>query len=384
MLRHRSRRRCLRVRTNLRSSHLTTVHLSPGCGRLLIVEDDRDLAESLLDLLEPEGFEVRLAGSASAALEALVSFAADAALIDLKLGQDNGVELLAQLKAQDTNLVCILMTAYSDVNSAVHALRLGAQDYLTKPLEPANLPDRLRRAIGVEDSRARHERAQRLQTLGTLCAAIAHDVNNCLQIAHLELEALTQTLSHDAPPPPWLRQSFDSLVKTLDSAAGICRSVSEFGKGEGPQNSDVSLVLRQCQPLLVRLTRSQTRVSIDMAIPDVPLLVPLTHVQVEQVVLNLAVNACQAIPEAGTVRIHLGEDEPTSRVRLSVTDTGKGIDPEVLPRIFEPYFSTKAASGTGLGLAIVSGIVQAARGEIQVRSAPGEGTTFDVLLPKVM
>lgn len=364
---------------------LTTVNFLPSRNRLLLVEDDRDLAESLVELLETEGFEVCAVHAAAAAVTALTTFAADAALIDIRLGRDNGVELLAKLRAQHQNVVCILMTAYADVESAVGALRQGAGDYFTKPLDPSSLPARLRQVIDAEDTRVRKERAQRLQTMGSVCSAMAHDINNYLQVLHFDTEALSQYLQASPPDVTQANQTITSLADTVQSAAAVCSRVLAYGRGDRAAQTNATLVLQHCQPLLARLTRAHTHVNVELAIPDAALWVPLGPVQLEQVILNLAVNACQAINGKGQVRVsaELASDLPAPRFRLRVSDTGSGIPPDVLPHIFEPYYTTKGNTGTGLGLAIVHGMVSAVGGDVRVTSPPGEGATFTVLLPLV-
>jgi signal transduction histidine kinase len=122
-----------------------------------------------------------------------------------------------------------------------------------------------------------------------------------------------------------------------------------------------------------------------MTVPETPIWVPLGAVQLEQVILNLAVNACQAISGVGNVHViaDVAPDGTNPGFRLRVIDTGEGIAPDVLPHIFEPYFSTKRSTGTGLGLAIVHGMIKAAGGDVRVNSTPGTGSTFTVLLPRL-
>lgn len=295
------------------------------------------------------------------------------------------MELLSCLKAQHNGLVCILMTAYADVDSAVSALRSGAGDYFTKPLDPVSLPERLRRVISFEDARVRQERAQRLQTMGSVCAAMAHDINNFLQVVHFDAEALSLALQTTPPDLLQASQAIDSLNETVHRAADVCSRVLAFGRGDKAGNTNATLVFQHCRALLGKLTRNHTQVTVQMTLPDTPVWVPLGPVQLEQITANLVINACQAISGSGTVDIHadVAEDYVTSRFRLRVTDTGDGIAPNVLPHIFEPYFSTKRGLGSGLGLAIVHGMVKAAGGDVRVESTLGSGSTFTILLPRL-
>jgi signal transduction histidine kinase len=352
--------------------------------RVLIVEDDRDFAESLAELLEPLGFVVSSAHSAGEALARLADFSADLALIDVKLGTDNGVELVPLLHTKRPNLVCILMTAYADLDAAMSAVRSGAKDYLLKPLSPKTLPGRLTRVMAENEQRERKEREQRLLMMGNVCASIAHDVNNCLQLMYSHIDDVANAL--DAVPPDIAGGSsgIHSLSEAVKSAGEVCWRVLEFAKGvPGNSTADIAQVLRNCRPLLARMSR--THVDIEFDIPNGSLWVGLGATQLEQVVTNLVINASHAVGECGKVRVELTEQRGAEGgfARLRVIDNGTGIPKDVLPRIFDPYFSTKASSeSTGLGLAIVYGMVTGvAGGEITVETEQGYGSRFTINLP---
>ena len=116
-----------------------------GRGRILLVDDDPDILNSLSDLLEPEGYEVAVANDVESAHRTNTAFEPDVALLDIKLGPANGIELIATLKRQRPGLACVIMTGYADTESAVRALREGADDFLSKPIDPAVLMGTLNR-----------------------------------------------------------------------------------------------------------------------------------------------------------------------------------------------------------------------------------------------
>jgi CheY-like chemotaxis protein/two-component sensor histidine kinase len=215
---------------------------------------------------------------------------------------------------------------------------------------------------------------------------VAHDVNNCLQVMLNEVGDLDLALSEQPPDTERATQSTEALLASLRTAAEVCARILTFAKGTPvSQGADASKVLRESMPILSKLTRPKVMLSVDAA--EAPLWVPLDATQLQQVIMNLVLNACHAVGDSGTIRVELGEDgdraEPS--VRLRVVDQGCGIPSAILPRIFDPYFSTRPGSeGTGLGLSIVHGMVRAAGGEILVDSEVGRGTRFDVILPKGM
>jgi signal transduction histidine kinase len=356
--------------------------------RILVVEDDHDFADSLKELLEAQGFDVATARSASEALDRLTQFSADLALIDVKLGADDGIALVSKLRSRQEKLVCILMTAYAELNSAIVAVRSGASDYLMKPLQPEALSDKLTRAIDAQDNLLRKEREQRLITIGSVCTGIAHDVNNCLQVMLYEIEGMESSLRGSPPDTGSATASIHTLNQTVEAAAGICQRILEFAKGAGSVGTaDAVKVLRVAEPLLQRLNRARADVQVTMLVPDAELWVALGAAQLEQIIVNLVLNACQASGADGQVRVEL-TTEPGERgrlVTLNVTDNGGGIPEDVMPHIFDPYFSTKAAGeGTGLGLSIVYGLVKSVAGaDIRVESRSGLGTRFTVTWPEL-
>lgn len=352
--------------------------------RILIVEDDQDFAESLSELLESLGFSPSTVHNAAEALVRLSEFSADLALVDVKLGSDNGVSLVPLLKAQKPNLVCILMTAYAELDSAVSAVRSGAYDYLLKPLSPQSLPSQLHEALVEQDKRERQEREQRLVMMGSVCANIAHDVNNCLQVVRCHLDIVDAALRLVPPDTQQAKDGLEPLSEGVKRAGDICWHVLEFAKGSSlTQPSDAVNVLRNCRPMLARMNRAHVEIEFD--VPEGPVWVALGATQLEQVLTNLVVNACHAVGQCGRVRVELTAiyDETIPMAQIRVVDNGIGIPREIMPRIFDPYFSTKPRDeGTGLGLSIVYGMVTAVPGgDIRADSEPGFGSCFTVKLP---
>jgi signal transduction histidine kinase len=351
-------------------------------GRVLVVEDDADFAESLLELLDSDGFQARSAQNIGAALLALEEFSADVALIDVKLGTEDGVSLVPLLKRQRPKLVCILMTAYASLESAVQAVKNGADDYLFKPLQPSKLTERLHNVIGQVESTERDKREQRLLLLGQLSAGVAHDVNNYLQAMLLDLDDTRVALASTPPDIRTALERCDALRSAINASADVCGRLVTFAKGQAKNEScDARVVVSSSQPLLQRLVGPTATLLIEAG--SEPLPVPCGATELQQVLMNLALNAAHAIGEHGTIEIVVRRAAGTDqRVHLRVSDDGAGIPENVVSRIFEPYFTTKArAHGTGLGLAVVHGIVVGAGGQIDVRTDLGHGTVFDVYLP---
>ncbi len=226
-------------------------------------------------------------------------------------------------------------------------------------------------------------RASKLESLGVMAGGIAHDFNNLLTVVmgNLSLARLDPKLAADTV------QCLAESERAANRARDLTQQLLTFAKGGEPIKTAASLPEIVQEAAQFALHGSKVRCEFDFA----PNLWP-AHVdrgQIGQVVHNLIINANQAMPAGGVARIDLRNDEVTAGrpglaagryVRLSVADAGHGIAPENLSRIFEPYFTTKL-QGNGLGLATVYSIVKKHQGHIEVRSTPGQGSTFDVWLP---
>ncbi|WLT30472.1 ATP-binding protein [Geothrix sp. PMB-07] len=221
-------------------------------------------------------------------------------------------------------------------------------------------------------------RSQRVQVVGTLSGGIAHDVNNQLAAIVGQLDLARQALPEGDPA----RHRMDLAEETAHRCSAMVRSLLKFTHQTRHEFLPVDLngLVRSTATLLGHLLGG--RIQLELALEQDLEPIQGDPVGLEQVIMNLAINARDAMPGGGVLTISTGRGVEGS-VCLSVTDTGLGIPAEVLPRVFEPFFSTKAAEqGHGLGLAMVSGIIRAHAGRIEVQSQPGKGTEFRVFLPE--
>lgn len=228
--------------------------------------------------------------------------------------------------------------------------------------------------------------SDRLASLGQLAGVVAHEINNPLS-AVLNLSVLMERLMRGGGVPPGREEEFRRYLNQVSTetarAARIVQDLLAFSRRARPQRVPTELnavVERTLAVVRHKLDLTRTRLDLELA-PGLPP-VECDPGQVEQVVLNLVMNAAEAMPKGGAVRVRTSHDAEGDALVLEVSDSGAGIAPEHLQRIFEPFFTTKeAGKGVGLGLAVVYGIVDAHRGSVDVRSEPGRGTTFRVTLP---
>ena len=237
------------------------------------------------------------------------------------------------------------------------------------------------------------QHTQKLEVVGRLAGGIAHDFNNLLMVIGANAEFV---LSDDSDLVA-KREAAVEIQETTKRAAALTKQLLSFSRREEarPVNIDPNDIVRHVERMLIRLLQHAARVQTDLT--DVPTAIFIDPGQLEQALLNLAVNARDAMPAGGMLRLRTRSEriaEPTPMERgtllpgeyigISVEDDGAGMSPEIRSRIFEPFFTTKPiGSGTGLGLAMVLSVVQQAGGQVHVRSAPAHGTTITLYLPAV-
>lgn len=235
--------------------------------------------------------------------------------------------------------------------------------------------------------------AQKLEAIGQLAGGVAHDFNNLLT-AILGFADLAAATLQPADPA---RICVDEVRRAGERAADLTRQLLAFGRHQlvQPRVLDINDVIRGIEPLMRRLIRENVQLALALG-DDVPP-VRMDPMHIEQVLVNLATNAADAMPRGGTLTVATSTSPgaagdlppgaprvPDLRVLLAVGDTGSGMDEATLQHIFEPFFTTKASGrGTGLGLATVYGIIKQNGGDIRVSSLVGRGTTFEILLPPV-
>jgi hypothetical protein len=239
--------------------------------------------------------------------------------------------------------------------------------------------------------------AQRLEGLGRLAGGIAHDFNNLLAVISSYASFVHDEVASEPAEGKWRKvsQDLEELENAADRAAALTRQLLAYSRTQQaePQVLDLNAVIRELAELLTRTLGERIELALDLD-PDLSRVLA-DYGQMEQVLVNLAVNARDAMPDGGRLTIstaHTQVDDPDLAgaaggrpgrfARLDVTDTGGGMPPEVASRMFEPFFTTKpSGQGAGLGLATVHGIIRRADGRLEVSSAPGQGTTMSVLLP---
>jgi two-component system, cell cycle sensor histidine kinase and response regulator CckA len=239
----------------------------------------------------------------------------------------------------------------------------------------------------LEESRRQVVQAQKMESIGRLAGGVAHDFNNLLTA----IISFSRFVLDDLAPGDPRRADLVEVLKAADSAARLTSQLLAFSR-----KRPVEPALLDLNESVLRISRVLQRTleaSVDLRITESaePIHVMFDPGQLDQLLMNLAVNARDAMPDGGTLTVEIGSRQIRSHRELAdgdyaglrVSDTGTGMTDDVMSQIFEPFFSTKGDKGTGLGLATCYGIVTQAQGHIEVETEPGKGSTFTVYLPRV-
>lgn len=490
--------------------------------RVLVVDDDLDFAEGLDLILSSEGYDVAIASTGRSAVDRLKESRPSVALIDIHLANSSGIDVIAQLRENDPTLRCVMITAFASAKTAIEAMKCGADDYLSKPVQSsellmtldrcfesivlvkqkaeaeealttarnqfrdlldnsplafnlkgldgryqfvnrqfcdwygisrdeavgqtsqglflaryANLYEALDRSLtqtlkpceeecevqfadgsvhrvvvskypifddsgelvgiggfnqDVTRSRALEEKlrqTQKMEAVGQLVGGIAHDFNNMLMVIQSNAELLKRKLDDDA-------RHLDLILSAAQYGSDLNKRLLAVASAQDlePRTSDINRLILEMKELLSTTLGESIDFELSLAAEDWS--VCIDPGQLESCILNLAINARDAMPDGGHLQISisnvsLGNDEsepgPTREagdfVAIAVTDSGHGMSEEVKSRAFEPFFTTKdVGQGTGLGLSTVYGFAKHSDGFATIASEPASGTTVTLYLPR--
>jgi signal transduction histidine kinase len=361
-------------------------------SRILVVDDNGPLVENLSEILETAGYAVRGAGTCASAL-ALAREGFDVALVDLRLPDGDGTALAPQLKEVQPDGEVVLLTGFATLESAVAAVRAGACAYLVKPCATHELLVTVEQALRhvrlhgeKRDLSRRAQTAEKLAAVGTMTAGLSHEIRNPLNAAALQLSVLERRvhrLPKDVQPP--LLEPLTLVKDEIRRLDHILEDFLQFARPREfvPQAVDVvSVVTRVLDLLGGEAERRGVRLERDL--DHVPA-VAGDEERLRQVLVNLGLNALEAVKDGGLVRVSCRIDatpeRPEPSVAILVDDDGSGVPAETRERIFEPFFTTKA-KGSGLGLSIVHAIVTQHGGTLRVEDSPEGGARFIVSLPR--
>jgi signal transduction histidine kinase len=368
--------------------------------RILIAEDDTTSRLILQETLGQLGHDVVAAANGEEAWAAWRRESVSLVISDWMMPDLDGIELCRRIRAENRAryTYVILLTALGGKENYLEAMRAGADDFASKPLDADQLHARLRVAerirglqrelVQMELSQQQIVQQERLRALGEMASGIAHDFSNALT-AIVGFSDMMLTVPRELDDKSKVAQRL-ALIRTAGrDAADLVRRLREFSRPKDESDVskpvDINDAIRTAVALSEPRWKAQARaaggaVHLHTDLPDVPLIDGHAS-ELRDVLINLIFNAVDAMPHGGTLRIATEHEGPRSAVLVTLADTGTGMPPEVRRRCFEPFFTTKGDRGTGLGLAMAYGIVQRHGATLDVESEPGEGTTFRIRFP---
>ncbi|MCL5099379.1 MAG: response regulator [Candidatus Omnitrophica bacterium] len=398
---------------------------------LLIVDDEEGPRLSLRFIFEDD-YRILLAEDGPEAIELAREGTVDAAVLDIRMLKMSGIELLKRLKAMDPDIQVIMLTAYESLESVRQALHFGACEYLNKPFDTASMRAAVatameRRAIADEiransqkidklrtEIRNQQMQLEMLRTQSEIYASVIHDINSPLTVIlgfvaliDHHLARVTRMEENDVAS---VKDRLTQISNQVKNCIEISRRYLRFLKPTPTEKSTVAInqILSDLGHLLRVHPAARHHQLVIRSLPS-DMQVQINGTELMQILLNLAINACQCSEKPHQVHVKASQlaaplslsqfvDGPRDLflnrdglrntpplLALSVEDDGPGIPPEAVPQVFEPFFTTKQdCQGAGLGLSIVSRLTKKAAGGIQPHTKPGAGTRFTLYLPAVV
>jgi signal transduction histidine kinase len=418
--------------TSLETSPPFADSAAPGNrkGTLLIV-DDEDGPRQSLRVIFKDDYEILMASDGPSAISLAQSHKIDVAILDIRMSGMSGIEVLERLKYVSAGIEVVMMTAFETTDTMRQALRLRACDYINKPFDVSTMRAAVANAMQRRTLEGEiHNNAEQLQVLlaelqdqkieeqmahtrGEIYASIIHDINGPLTVISGFVQLLNQRVGNasrlEMEDLEFIKDRLKTITRQVTNCIDISRRYLSFLRRQSDEAPRVGVnqLLNDLNHLArVHPSRLNHEFTIRPLAEDVA--VRMNGTDLIQVVLNLTVNAFQcsstahAVEISGTI-VHQPleltgfKDGPQERLLnvenfdnsppllvLSVRDTGPGIPPEILPKIFQPYFSTKGPrNGTGLGLNIVQRLIKENRGALHVHSDLERGSVFTIYVPAV-
>lgn len=382
--------------------------------RILVVDDDELVRTGLAANLERAGFQVSMAASGEEGVRLAIEQHMDLVLCDLVLGDVDGIDVLRRIKAQSPNTSVVMITGHGTIKNALDALRSGASDYIQKPADPEEVEHRLRTVLDSvhlrntlsaerqrADSRKREIneqliRAERMASLGLLAEGAAQDLAEILSPVLRHVGPLREALPEGHPARAWVGEMEAAGLK----ASAVIHDLQAIGRGRQREAAEVNLnhvvdaFMKSADYQVLKKHHPKVRVEIELA----PMLPPIqgSSAQLGLLLGHLVTQACESMPAGGMVQIHTtsghidrpvgryGSGQPGDYCSLRVSDSGPGLKPEDVERIFEPFYVRTALGRqtlSGLGMTLVYRVVEDHQGYIDVMTRAGQGTAFTACFP---
>lgn len=358
---------------------------------VLVADDEDGLRMTISTWLGDEGFEVQQASNGLDAIKIVQTNDFDIALLDIKMPGANGLEVLRFIKKNSSPTEVVMMTGMSDVSMAVEAMKLGAREYLTKPVDMEQLVPQLRSLLKKRDA---EERIRQLQAEHT--SRLLYDLHNPISGLKQSIGYLLKGMAGSVSDQQ--KELLGYMTNSIDKVIGLLNGMMDLTKLEGGRvrlNKGISNVADVITKITqeFRVPIQSNKITLDVHTePDLPP-IEFDQQKIEQVIQNFLSNALKHTPAQGAVVVQVTKialvleegQQPSDFIMVSVFNSGTGIPKEEIPLIFDRYRNVLSGKSdkkpTGLGLIICQRIIEAHNGKIWVESEPNKGATFYFALP---
>ncbi len=353
--------------------------------KILIVDDETDVVETIDTILTEEGFETHVSRNGKDALLKVQELSPELVLLDCYLPEMMGIEVLREIRKLSEEIAVVMMTGHGEEQLVVALMKAGASDYLKKPLGKFTLLSAVKDVLRKKDINREIIQSERLLLLGELFPFVAHEIRNPLHAIGGALTIIQKRIVAD----PLVEQSINVINEEIKRLTGFVKECLEFSNPSDPtkfSSTDINDIITSSVDLMMPAFHDAAK-QIDLFLSlqdDLPRL-QTNFNEIKQVVLNIIKNAVEAIDEKGSLTIATSHDPRLTRNFIAITfsDTGKGIKQEIVKKIFDPFFTTKTViGGTGLGLSVCRKIIcENHRGTLAIDSEENKGTTVIIRLP---
>jgi signal transduction histidine kinase len=359
-----------------------------GTVSLLYVEDETATREVVTDMLKLNGYNCIVAENGHRGLELYRAHTPEIVLSDIMMPAMNGLEMARAIRADFPEAQFIFMTALGESKFILEAIDIGVTQYVVKPVEMSKLLAAISHCKTILQLKAEAQRVKHLEAIGVLAGGLAHNYNNllqmvmgCVSLAKMNVETDSEAFTH---------------LNMADSVSNDARELSQrlfiFSGGGSGLMRKMSLTPLIISCVGAALGGAAITPVFDLP-PDIPqVMLDMTHMQL--VITHLTANAVEAMPQGGMLQVSASVNSipqesglplpPGDYVHITFSDTGIGIPPENLPKIFDPYFTTKKMSiikGQGLGLSVCHSVIRKHGGLISANNSSDAGATFNIWLP---
>ena len=385
---------------------------------VLVIDDEAIVRHLICSFLEKAGIESVSAEDGEAGLKLFAEFKPEIVITDIRMPKIDGIEVLKRIKKIKPETEVIVITGHGEIELAIESLQMDASDFIQKPFQMGAFLVAFRRAqnkINLRETLAQTQiqllQLEKMASLGQLAAGVAHEINNPISFVNSNLgtfkKYLERILNTWHQLEEMLRDNgneenlkgyeqlkrknkLDFILKDIESVIDeslegirrvkqIVQDLKEYSRIDSNELEECNI--NDCVNSTLNIIWNEIKYNcqVEKKLGELPPVLCFPQ-QINQVIMNLLINASQAIEDEGRITITTKPED--GGVRLEISDNGKGIPNDIIDRIFDPFFTTKeVGKGTGLGLNIVYNIINKHGGDIEVKSAPGEGTTFSIRLP---